>query len=88
MTEPAQQPEAETDALDREVEQAIAACGGDVRAALKAALVANSFLMAEIEQFDRVLSVGFTRGRSPARLASRLMDDWREMTAGQPPESE
>jgi hypothetical protein len=38
------------DALEVAVDQAIAICSGDVRAALKAALVANKFLESEVER--------------------------------------
>src|SRR5437016_294235 len=46
------------------VEQAIAICGGDVRAALRAALVANSFLADEVERLTRAASFGFARSES------------------------
>src|SRR5262245_43702645 len=73
--------------LEREVNEAIAICGGDMRAALKAALVANSFLAAEVEELTRVVSFGFTRGRhSPARRASEKLDEWREISSGREPE--
>ena len=35
------------------VEEAIATCGGDVRAALRATLIANAYLEAEIERLMR-----------------------------------
>jgi hypothetical protein len=40
-------------------DQAIAACGGDAREAVKALLVANEFLEAELE---RQVSHGYMRG--------------------------
>jgi hypothetical protein len=71
------------DPLEAAVEQAIAICDGDVRAALRAALVANSFLMDEVERLTGAVSFGFTRGRiSPARRASERLDRWREISAG------
>jgi len=70
-----------SDPLEFAVREAIALCDGDVRAALRAALVANSFLMAEMEQLNRAVSFGFTRGRSPARSASDKLDDWREISS-------
>jgi hypothetical protein len=81
----------ETDAaesLEQEVDQAIEACGGDTRAALRAALVANSFLLGETEQLMRAVSRGFTRRQSLSRKASEMLDEWREISAGQPPEVE
>jgi len=57
--------------LEAAVEQAISICGGDVREALRASLIANSFLADEVEQLTKEVSVGFARGRiSPAQRAS------------------
>jgi hypothetical protein len=67
------------DELEREADAAIALCDGDVRAALKAALVANAFLLAEI---TKTVSLGFTRGRTPAQRASERLDRWREISCG------
>ena len=67
------------DELERDVDQAIALCGGDMRAALRAMLLANAFLEAEIERLTRAVSIGFTRGKmSPCRRASETLDEWRE----------
>jgi hypothetical protein len=56
--------EAETAALvEAEVDEAIATCGGDVRAALRATLIANAYLEAEIERLTQAISTGFARGR-------------------------
>jgi hypothetical protein len=71
------------DPLEAAVEQAIAICDGDLRAALRAALVANSFLIDEVERLRRAASFGFARGRtSPARRASERLERWREISAG------
>jgi hypothetical protein len=81
VTEPAekQTPEA---ALEQEADFAIALCDGDVRAALKAALVANSFLMAEVERLQVSTSLGYRRGKMPSRRkASVRVDDWREISS-------
>jgi hypothetical protein len=65
------------------VEQAIAICDGNVRTSLRAALVANSFLMDEVERLTRAASFGFARRRtSPARRASERLERWREISAG------
>lgn len=66
-------------ALEGEVDEAIAICSGDVRAALRAALVANSFLEAEVERLTKAVSFGFIRG-TPARRASQMLDQWREIS--------
>ena len=56
--------EAETAALvEAEVDEAIATCGGDVRAALRATLIANAYLEVEIERLTEAISTGFARGR-------------------------
>jgi len=64
--------EAETAALvEAEVDEAIATCGGDVRAALRATLIANAYLEAEIERLTEAISTGFARGRmrkAPQRI--------------------
>jgi hypothetical protein len=74
----------ETATLESEVDEAIALCDGDVRAALKATLVANSFLMAENEKLIRCASLGFGRGKMPARRrASVRLDDWREISSSE-----
>jgi hypothetical protein len=71
------------DLLEAAVEQAIAICDGDVRAALRAALVANSFLADEVERLTKEASIGFTRGRiSPARRASERLNRWRGVSTG------
>lgn len=84
MTEPAKA--TEPDPLDQDADAAIALCDGDMRAALKASLAANSFLMAEVERLRRAVSFGYTRGRTPARRASEKLDQWREISAGELPE--
>jgi len=53
---PADNLEASTDAL-------IAACDGDLRAAVRALLVANNYLEAEVERLARAVSPGFVRGQ-------------------------
>jgi hypothetical protein len=70
------------DPVNVAVEQAIAICDGDVRAALRAALVANSFLMDELERLKRAASFGFARGKNPARRASERLERWREISVG------
>jgi len=64
--------EAETEHLiEIEVDEAIAACGGDVRTALRVTLIANAYLEAEIERLTEAISTGFARGqmrRAPQRV--------------------
>jgi hypothetical protein len=55
-----------------------------MRAALKAALIANSFLMAENEKLTRFAFLGYRRGKMPSRRrASIRLDDWREISSGE-----
>ncbi len=71
------------DLLEAGIEQAIAICDGDVRAALRAALIANSFLADEVERLMRAASLGFARGRiSPAWRASERLNRWRGISTG------
>jgi hypothetical protein len=49
--------------LEAEVDEGIRICGGDVRAALRATLVANSYLEVELERLTKAISTGFARGR-------------------------
>jgi hypothetical protein len=50
-----------------------------MRTALRAMLLANAFLDAEVERLTRAVSIGFTRGKmSPSRRASETLDEWRE----------
>ena len=49
--------------LDAEVEEAVVLCGEDVRAALRATLIANAYLEAEVERLTEAISTGFVRGR-------------------------
>jgi hypothetical protein len=68
-----------TATLDSEVEEAISLCDGDVRAALRAMLVANTFLAAQLDELTRAVSSGFTRRKtSSSRQASEKLDRWRE----------
>jgi len=54
------------DPIELAVDEAIAICDGDIRGALRASLVANSFLAAEVERLTNAVSFGFTRGKTVA----------------------
>ena len=63
----AKKSEAGTAALvEAEVDEAIGTCGGDVRAALRAILIANAYLEAEIERLTEAISTA-SRGAGCAR---------------------
>jgi hypothetical protein len=49
--------------LDLAADRAIAACGGDAREAVKALLVANDFIEAQLEELLSSVSAGYARGR-------------------------
>jgi hypothetical protein len=55
------------DDLDAAADQAIAACGGDAREAVKALIVANDFLEAQLDELRAKVSTGYARGRLVAR---------------------
>ena len=57
------EPNEQDDGLDAAVEQAIAVCGGDMRAAIRALIVANNFLESEISELKKAVSHAYTRGR-------------------------
>ena len=52
-----------SDALNDEVQEALAICGGDALTALRITLIANAFLEAEIDRLSAAVSSGFARGR-------------------------
>ncbi|MGJ5181530.1 hypothetical protein ACQR16_32820 [Bradyrhizobium oligotrophicum] len=49
--------------LDAAVDQAIAACGGDLRAAIRALIVANDYLETEVTELMKAVSHAYARGR-------------------------
>jgi hypothetical protein len=53
----------EDDGLEAAVDQAIAACGGDMRSAVRALIVANDFLESEVSELMKAVSHAFARGR-------------------------
>jgi hypothetical protein len=60
--DPESQPASEPDRLEAATDQAIAACGGDARDAVKALIVANEFLEALVEELQADVSNGYARG--------------------------
>jgi hypothetical protein len=54
---------AESDRLDVAADQAIAACGGDLRSTIRALILANEYLEFELMQSNAAVSTGFARGR-------------------------
>jgi len=56
-------PKRAEDDLETAVDQAIAACDGDLRAAIRALIVANNFLESEVSELMKAVSHAYTRGR-------------------------
>jgi hypothetical protein len=80
------EPQPECDPLELAVDQAIAVCDGDVRAALRAALFYNTSLERKLETMRGMVSSGYSRGRiSARRKASDTMEAWREISEGGDP---
>ncbi len=57
------QPKLAEDDLETAIDQAIAACDGDVRAAIRALVVANNFLESEVGELMKAVSHAYARGR-------------------------
>jgi hypothetical protein len=53
----------ERDELESAVEQAISACGGDLRATIRALIVANAYLETEVGELMKAVSHAYARGR-------------------------
>jgi hypothetical protein len=53
----------ENDELETAVDQAISACGGDTRATVRALIVANEYLEAEVGELMKAVSRAYARGR-------------------------
>jgi hypothetical protein len=54
--------------LDAAADQAIAACGGDAWETVKALIVANGFLEAQLDELRTKVSTGYARGRLAPQL--------------------
>ena len=53
----------DADALEAAVNQAIAACDGDMRSTIRALIVANEFLESEVTELMKAVSHAYVRGR-------------------------
>ena len=53
----------DVDDLEVAVDQAIAACDGDARAAVRALILANEFLENEVSELMKAVSHAYVRGR-------------------------
>jgi len=55
--------QSDADQLEAAADEAVAACGGDAREAVKALIVANHFLETELEKLRASVSTGYARGK-------------------------
>jgi hypothetical protein len=53
----------DADGLEAAVDQAIAACGGDMRSTIRALIVANEYLESEVSELMKAVSHAYVRGR-------------------------
>ena len=53
----------DTEDLEAAIDQAIAACDGDMRATIRALIMANSYLGSEISELMKAVSLAYVRGR-------------------------
>jgi hypothetical protein len=51
------------DGLEAAVDQAISACGGDLRSTVRALIVANEYLETEVGELMKAVSHAYARGR-------------------------
>jgi hypothetical protein len=71
---PESEPQPEPDRLELATDEAIAACGGNARGAVKAMIVANEFLVAHVAELQAAVSNGYARGKFEA--VPRDRKDW------------
>ena len=60
---PVPESQADADRLEAAADEAIAVCGGDIRAALKALIDANEYLESEVSELMKAVSRAYVRGR-------------------------
>ena len=51
------------DELETAIDEAIAACDGDMRATIRALIVANNYLESEVSELMKAVSHAYVRGR-------------------------
>jgi len=63
MSSPPRRDPTDDAGLEASVEQAIAACGGDLRATIRALIAANNYLETEVAELMKAVSHAYARGR-------------------------
>ena len=66
--DPESHPQPEPDRLETATDEAIAVCGGNARDAVKALIMANEFLEAQVEELRADVSKGYARGYHHGRF--------------------
>ena len=56
-------PQSDAEQLKAAADQAIAACGGDMRSTIRALIVANEYLESEVGELMKAVSHAYARGR-------------------------
>jgi len=71
-------PQSDADQLEAAADQAIAACSGDAREAVKALIVANHYLETDLEKLKAAASMGYARGKlvEETKTLPRDRMDW------------
>jgi hypothetical protein len=71
-------PQSDADQLEAAADQAIAACSGDAREAVKALIVANHYLETDLEKLKAAASTGYARGKlvEETKTLPRDRKDW------------
>jgi hypothetical protein len=59
----ASNPQFDADQLEAAADEAVAACGGDAREAVKALIVANHYLDTALKKVKAAASMGYARGK-------------------------
>jgi hypothetical protein len=63
MSSDPQPNEQDADELETAIDQAIATCRGDMRATIRALIVANNYLESEVKELMKAVSHAYVRGR-------------------------
>jgi hypothetical protein len=61
-SEPAENSASDGERIETDIDTVLAAFDGDPRAAIRSLLIANEFLMEEVDRLRASLSVGYVRG--------------------------
>jgi hypothetical protein len=73
-------PHPDADRLDAMADQAIAACGGNAHDTVKALLVANEYLEAEVQELQAAVSSGYARSYRHGRFRT-IPAEWSKAMA-------